>query len=132
MAEDTEKTDDNKSEVEILATALADSSKNASASNTTTVRVLGTLLAFSVLGNIALAGLNIKGNFFGTDIEMGGADALGPDGLEDLGYMEPEFYEDPFIEGPPMEWCAEMKGYDDVPPEDIAICKELYPVLFEQ
>ena len=127
MPDDNKEKSDNKSEVEILATALADSSKEASASNTTTERVLGTLLAFSVLGNIALAGLNIKGNFFGTDIEMGGADALpmseGPM-LEGMGYYEEE-------DLPSAEWCLEMKALGELAGEDAMLCSDLYPAMFE-
>ena len=120
-----DKSDDKKSEVEILANALAESNKEASSSNKNVVRVLGVLLAFSVLGNIALAGLNISGSFFGTDIKMGqGGDPSAEhfeDEAEDLGYQDPEV--------PPFDWCTEAMGSGEIHPDDITLCLELYPEL---
>lgn len=131
---DEEKKEAHKSEVEILATALADSNKEANSSNKNTVRVLGVLLAFSVLGNFALAGLNIHGNFFGTEVKMGAKaeeDGDGP-GVEDAEMMEEVGYLEMPPEEPPAEWCGEMKALDELTPEDAEWCKELYPELWEQ
>lgn len=122
---------EHKDTTEILAEALADSNRQANSSNKNTVRVLGTLLAFSVLGNFALAGLNISGKFFGTDINMGGAEGGGevlilpPD---EFGYME----DDMMMEEPPPEWCGEMKALGELIPEDEQWCRELYPELWEE
>jgi hypothetical protein len=137
MSDNEEKpAEGHRTETEILAQALADSNKEANSSNKNTVRVLGTLLAFSVLGNFALAGLNISGKFFGTDINMGGAEgqpAYFP--MEELGYFEddmiPEDHMPMEAEAPPEEWCADMKGVEGVHPADLAWCKELYPHLWE-
>jgi len=109
------------STTEILANALAESNKEANSSNKNTVRVLGTLLAFSVLGNFALAGLNISGNFFGTDIKMGGADVR--EGAP-AAMMESE--------EPPEEWCAEMEVEGALHDDDLYLCEALYPHLFHE
>jgi hypothetical protein len=123
MSKDEEKNETN--EVAILANALADSNREANSSNKNTVRVLGILLAFSVLGNFALAGLNISGNFMGTDIKMGHASNPAAEHFEDefqqLGYQDPEL--------PPFDWCAETMGIGDIHPDDVALCIELYPEL---
>jgi hypothetical protein len=117
---------EHKDTTEILAEALADSNRQANDSSKNTVRVLGTLLAFSVLGNFALAGLNISGKFLGTDINMGNPDAGGEVLMmppEEFGYMEME------PEEPPAEWCGEMKALGELAPEDEQWCRGLYPGL---
>jgi hypothetical protein len=114
-----------RSETEILAQALADSNKEANSSNKNTVRVLGTLLAFSVLGNFALAGLNISGRFFGTDIQMGKTvdpqAAHFQEAAEELGYQDPDV--------PPYEWCVDAMGSGEIHPDDLLLCMDLYPDL---
>lgn len=113
---------EHKDTTEILAEALADSNRQANSSNKNVVRVLGTLLAFSVLGNIALAGLNISGSFFGNDIKMGNPQAEHfNEEFQELGYQDPDV--------PPFEWCDEAMGSGDIHPDDIMICLDLYPEL---
>lgn len=127
MSEDKTETEkpeghEHKDTTEILAEALADSNRQANSSNKNVVRVLGTLLAFSVLGNIALAGLNISGSFFGTDIKMGNPKVEHfEDEFEELGYQDPEH--------PPFEWCDEAMSTGDIHPDDIMLCLDLYPEL---
>jgi len=124
MADDKTEKKDHKDTTEILAEALADSNRQANSSSKNVVRVLGTLLAFSVLGNIALAGLNISGSFFGSDIKMGKANP-NADHFEDaamsLGYVDPEI--------PPFEWCEETMASGDIHPDDLVLCMDLYPEL---
>jgi hypothetical protein len=115
-----------KGTTEILVEALADSNRQANSSSKNVVRVLGTLLAFSVLGNIALAGLNISGSFFGTDIKMGGVDPKAEpfdEAFMELGYEDPEV--------PPMEWCIDAMSSGEIHPDDLNLCIELYPELTE-
>jgi len=126
MSTDTESTETRvKDTTEILAEALADSNREANSSNKNVVRVLGTLLAFSVLGNIALAGLNISGSFFGSDIRMGHKGDPSAEHFEqafdELGYQDPE--------EPPYEWCIEAMATGEIHPDDITICTSLYPDL---
>jgi hypothetical protein len=123
-------TDKERDTTEILAEALADSNRQANSSNKNTVRVLGTLLAFSVLGNFALAGLNIHGNFFGTEVKMGNSPAEA-EALGEIGYIEEIGYADEEPEVPPEEWCAEALDAGDIHPDDEALCADLYPHLFE-
>ena len=115
-----------KDTTEILAEALADSNRQANSSSKNVVRVLGTLLAFSVLGNIALAGLNISGTFFGTDIKMGKSNPKAEhfeDLAEDLDLPNPNV--------PPFDWCAAAMASGDIHPDDLALCMDLYPELTE-
>jgi len=104
---------------QILAEALAESSKEANSSSKNTVRVLGTLLAFSVLGNIALAGINLSGNFFGTDIQMGETRQR----VQSVPMDADE---------PPEGWCAEMLAEDSLVDDDLYLCEALYPHLFRE
>jgi len=113
-----------KGTTEILVEALAESNRQANSSSKNIVRVLGTLLAFSVLGNIALAGLNISGTFFGTNVKMGKTNPKAEhfeEAAEELGYPDPDV--------PPHEWCAEAMGSGEIHPEDLILCMDLYPEL---
>lgn len=124
-----------KNEVEILARALADTSKEANSSNKNTVRVLGVLLAFSVLGNIALAGLNIHGTFFGSEVKMGTVaedDIQLPTAPEYFPAFEDidtvDFSTIPeSVERPTQTWCVEMDDLGLGHPSDMAWCDALYP-----
>ena len=124
-APEPEKKPEHKDTTEILAEALADSNRQANSNSKNTVRVLGTLLAFSVLGNIALAGLNISGSFFGTDIKMGKGDPAAD-------HFEEDFQELGFVDEPPFEWCLEHMGTGDIHPDDIHLCLELHPELEDE
>ena len=94
----------------------------------------------SILGNIALSGLAIKANVFGTDINMGGVaaeePAFFPEDLQELGYFDEDeafhIEEMPADEEvPPEGWCYEMKDDPELHPADLAWCKELYPHLWK-
>jgi hypothetical protein len=127
MADEEKDEKETRSEVEILATALADTNREVNTSSRNTTRVLGTLLVVSICGNIALSGLAIKVGVFGSDINMGGGAEAEAPMMEDIGYFEemPD-------EGPPAEWCAELKALDELHPDDEAWCKELYPELWAE